>query len=192
MISITPPNRIYAQYSLSDETKTWLNLSHIVGSQIALAADACANSWGIDSNKGAQLDVIARIVGTTRGLADTIELGTYQFNKDGEHEYGDDENQFGYPSVAGDKDLSDEYLRRIIRARIQKNISSCSADDILSALMLISESAQFVRVIDNYDMTVTVEYSGVIDDIAENLINNMDLVPLPACVNIREFKKIGN
>lgn len=190
MIEITPPNRVYAQYAISEETKSWLNLSETVGQPLAVVADKCASSYDIDLNGGKQLDVIAAIVGTNRNYADTIELGTFQFNADGDHEFGDDNVQFSYPFVADDKELSDVYLRRIIKAQIQKNISSCSSDDILTALMLISDNAQFVRVIDNQDMTITVEYRGVIDDIAANLINNVPVIPLPACVNIKEFKKI--
>lgn len=190
MIDIKPPQRIYNQYIDKPKIVLWLESSYLIGNSICLAANQVSLSYGIEFNVGKQLDIIADIVGTSRRYADTLQLGVQQFNDKGDSEFGNPDAEFSEPNVVSDPALSDNYLRRIIKAKIQQNISTSTCDDILTALRLISVDADFVRVVDNQDMTITVEYAGTIDPIAVNLINNANIIPLPQCVSVFDFIKV--
>lgn len=189
-INCTPPNRVYNQYQGKTKLNQWFDSTLSVSQSICDASNAVKSSYSIDDNGGAQLDIIGRIVGKSRGFIDTIELDVIQCNSDGEHECGDSEAQCSQTSVAGDAALSDMYYRLILKSKIAKNNNTCTSDDILKAMKAISPAANFVRVVDNYDMSITIEYNGVIDDVTADLLRGGDIVPLAQGVSLKEVIKV--
>ncbi len=190
MIDCTPPNRVYNQYQGKTKISQWLGSTLAVGQSICDASNAVKNSYSIDDNEGSQLDIIGRIVGKSRGFIDTIELDVVQCNSDGDHECGDSLAQCSATSVAGDAALSDMYYRLLLKSKIAKNNNTCTSDDILKAMKAISPAADFVRVVDNYDMSLTIEYAGVVDDVTADLLRDGDIVPLAQGVSLKDVVKV--
>ena len=165
-------------------------MSYTVGKSLCDASDAVSNSYSIDDNSGEQLNVIGRVLVETRGFIDTVKLDVYECNDDGDYECGDLSVQCSTTSIASDSELSDAYYKLLLKSKVAKNNNTCTCDDILKAIRIISPSANFTRVIDNYDMTVTIEYSGTIDSITEDLFIGAQIVPLPAGVSLRDVIKV--
>ena len=179
MIDCKPPERIYNQYRRKPKAVDWLNLSWTVGEQICDASNAVKNSYDIDSNEGEQLDVIGRIVVADREYADKITLEVYQLNTDGDYQCGDESVQCSETSVASDSKLSDEYYRLLLKAKIAKNNSDATSDSILAALKTIAPEADFQRVVNGQNMTMSVEFYGEITPIQRQLLVAGELVPVP-------------
>ncbi len=190
-INCKPPSRIYNQYAGKSKINSWFNSTYAVGESICTASNAVKNSYAIDINSGAQLDVIGRILNQSRGYIDNVTFEVVQFDNVGDvNQFGDEENQCSAVSGAADSELSDAYYRLLLKSKVSKNNNTCSSDDILTAMKEISPVADFQRVVYNGDMSITLEYSGQIDAVTEFLLTSADIVPLSQGVNLKDVVKV--
>ena len=114
----------------------------------------------------------------------------YQCNTVGDNECGDTSVQCSATSIADDADLSDEYFKRILKAKIIKNNSQATIHDTLRAVQFIAPELLIVRLNDNEDMTFSIEFAGVADPITRSLLLNNNLVPRPSGVQFKGFLEI--
>jgi len=185
-------NRLYAQYR--DKTKA-SKLSEIPVSfrgQMLSVAEFVRDSWDIDRNSGEALNVIGRIVDANRSLLQTSYLTVYECNSDGDFECGDDSIQLSTPSVADDANLSDDYYQYLLKAKIAKNNSSATIDEILTSVNFIigDQNAVATRLIDNEDMTFSIVIEGDINNVVRDLMTNGDIIPRPQGVTFSGFVEI--
>ena len=180
-------NKLYAQYRGKPTAIGLSNIPLDFRQQIVTAANFVRDSYDIDSNSGEALNVIGRIVDRDRGFIETISFEVYQMNEDGDYEMGDDSIQMSSDTVAGDSELSDEYYRYLIKAKIVKNNSDATIDDILTVINTAIPSINALRLVDGEDMTFSIEFYGEIDAIARDLLLSGDLTPRPQGVKFNGF-----
>ena len=180
-------NRLYAQYRDKEKANKISDIPVSFREQILSAAEFVKSSWVIDENTGEALDVIGRIVVADRNLLTTSYFTVYQCNSDGDFECGDDSIQFSETSVANDADLSGDYYRYLIKAKIAKNNSDASIDSILTAVNFVLPNALAVSLSDNEDMTFSIAIEGNLSNIEIDLLNNGNIVPTPQGVTFIGF-----
>lgn len=180
-------NRLYAQYKGKPKITSWSDIPKNFVSNITDVAQSVRDSYDIDNNSGEALDVIGRIVGIDRGFIQSITFDVYEMNTDGDFEFGDDSIQMSPISVAADAELSDEYYRYLLKAKIVKNNSDATIDDILTAINTAIPGIDALRLVDGEDMTFSIEFYGKIDAIARDLLLSGDLTPRPQGVKFNGF-----
>lgn len=180
-------NKLYAQYR---DKPTAIGLSSIpldFRRQIVTAANFVRDSYDIDSNSGEALNVIGRVVDIDRSFIENRKFTVYECNDVGDFECGDESAQCSATSAGVDSDLSDEYYKYLLRAKIARNNSDSSIDDILTIVNTAVPSINALRMIDGENMTFSIEFYGGIDAIARDLLISGDLVPSPQGVKFSGF-----
>ena len=147
----------------------------------------------VETAVGAQLDVIGRIVGQSRQIADADPFVFFGF-LDGvipdatTGSFGD----LGNPAtgerfrsidedVSGDVSLADPEYRLFIKARIIKNHTRGTLNEIIAATTLIAETDTYT--ITESKMQVDINFTpDSISVTTLNLLQNFDLLPRPAGV----------
>ena len=180
------PDRIYAQYRNKPKAVAWYAITRQLAAEIDTAAQAVRGSYDIDNNVGAQLDVIGRIVVTDRNFLANTPLDVTQFG-DVDAEFGDLDAVFSELFIGTDSQMSDEFFRLVIRAKIIKNNSDATIESILDGVTFLIPGANVVRVIDGEDMSFSIEFSGDITDLERWALLNAKLIPKPQGVRFSGF-----
>lgn len=178
------PDRIPAQYRNAPKAVQWLNITATMTDSLFTAFRDIANSYDIDNNEGEQLNVIGRIVGITRAILQDIQLVVTEFTSTSDtskSEFGDTTTQFSTTVIQQDGIASDEYYRKMLKSKIQKNNGDATYDDIIRAVLELEPTNQ-VKVIDYLDMSFQLQFRDPPDQSTLDLINNADIVPRPAGV----------
>lgn len=180
-------DRIYNQYRTKPKALSWYQITEELACQIADAYEEVRLSYDIDNATTYELDVLGTIVVIDREFIANVPLPTYQCNIDGDNESGDDEIQCSALSIADDQELSNDYYRPLIRAKIEKNNSDATIDGILRAINTIAPDIDVLRVIDNEDMSFSIEFYGLADPIIRDLLVAGDIIPKPQGVRFNGF-----
>lgn len=182
------PDRIYAQYRNKPKAVAWYAIAREMGGDLEAAAQAVREMYDIDSNVGAQLDIIGRIVVIDRDFIGAVPLYPGLFAEPGGDQFGDDINaMFSESSTGTDDAMSDELFRIAIRAKIFKNNGNATIESILEAMNIIAPGLDYVQVLDTEQMSFSVEYSGDIPPIQRWALLNVNLVQKPQGVQFLGF-----
>lgn len=184
-------SRVYGQYRNSPKLIEWLKINGVIANEIDAAADAIRLSYDIDGNSGAQLDIIGRVVGVDRGVIGTVDLPTYEFG-DTSAEFGSDEIQFAPLDVASDDELSDEYYRVLLRAKIIQNTSDVTIDSIILGIEAILPNSSPIVLLDGEDMSFGIDILGAITDVERQILSTKDIIPKPQGVQFSGFTELTN
>ncbi len=176
--------RIYSQYRDKLKAVKWFEINPTIGNKLSIAYQQITDSYVIDDNEGEQLDVVGRIVGQTRQFQATgfnVITPTSDFDKildkddytseraqDAMYctkiEDSDQAPQFGPDTYPYAGQLNDIQYRQALKARIQKNASTATIDEIIEGVKLVlGESAQ-VALQDNLNMTFSIYIDAVLDE----------------------------
>lgn len=141
----------------------------------------------------AQLDVIGRIVGQSRQIADAdpflffgyLDGVTPDASIGGFGDLGNPATGERYRSIeedtAGDVELADPEYRLFIKARIIKNHTGGTLNEIIAATTLIAETDTYT--IAESEMQIDINFTpDSISGTTLNLLQNFDLLPRPAGV----------
>ena len=180
------PGRIYAQYRNKPKAVAWYAITRELGDQIADAAQDVRTMYNIDGNVGAQLDIIGRIVVADRNFLANTPLDVTQFG-DVDAEFGDLDAVFSALSIGTDSQMSDEFFRLVIRAKIVKNNSDATIESILDGVTFLIPGANVIRVIDGEDMSFAIEFNGALTDLERWALLNAKLIPKPQGVRFNGF-----
>jgi hypothetical protein len=180
------PDRIYAQYRNKPKAVAWYAITRELAAEIDTAAQAVRGSYDIDNNVGAQLDVIGRIVVADRNFLANTPLVVTQFG-DVDAEFGDLDAVFSALSISTDSEMSDEFFRLVIRAKIIKNNSDATIESILDGVTFLIPGANVIRVIDGEDMSFGIEFNGNLTDLQRWALLNAKLIPKPQGVHFNGF-----
>jgi hypothetical protein len=180
------PDRIYAQYRNKPKAVAWYAITRQLGDEIAAAAADVRNMYSIDDNVGAQLDIIGRIVVADRNFIGSVPLTVSQFG-DVDAEFGDLDAVFSETSIGQDSQMSDDFFRLVIRAKIVKNNSDATIESILDGVTFLIPGANVIRVIDGEDMSFAIEFNGNITDLERWALLNAKLIPKPQGVRFNGF-----
>ena len=180
------PDRIYAQYSDKEKLKAWLDIVRTLSDGVATGANQVRQCLDIDKATGESLRIISRIVVVDNAKKEELMNAAVFADPDGT-QYGDQENLFAHWSTLTDVDLNDELLRTMCRAKIIKNSSVPTIEDLLRSFDFIFPQAQVVRLINYHDMSFSIEFGGILTSLESWLLEVDDFIPTPQGVRFRGF-----
>ncbi|AUH00844.1 DUF2612 domain-containing protein [Prodigiosinella confusarubida] len=157
-------SRAYWQYKNATKLIAWLKtLPDIAQANIEDQADKIQQMLNINTAEGEQLDICGRIVGYR-----TRPIGTF------------------YPACQP-APVNDELFRRMIKAKIFKNNSAATIDEIqFSADYIMNEPT---RLLDGQDMTMRlIWFTHNVDVGTQKLIRDYDLIPRPQGVGMKDVR----
>ena len=177
--AVKPIDRIVSQYNNSSKFRRWVDQYNVLGTYACSLSCEFAQFFDIDKASGEWLNVIGRIVGQPRSVVDTTKLDIFGFDGDVDS-YGFNVGVFtdgSYGAVA--IDASDNIYRRMVRAKVLKNASNCSRDDLLRSIEILSNRSDFILVDFDDPMQFGIEFGGDgVDAISKVLIEDYDLMPV--------------
>lgn len=161
------------------------------GSQL-IEDEACNlfDIYDIDTMAGHNLDVIGAIVGQSRVLVDADELAFFGFDgASSAQTFGDaDDSSLGgrfrssEESTTGNVYLADPEYRLFIRARINKNYTQCTPEEIIAqVIFLINVDKVVFR---DGDMMMNIGVGKLLDETEKFLLTEYDLIPRPVAVGL--------
>ncbi|QHJ84230.1 MAG: hypothetical protein [Caudoviricetes sp.] len=187
-----PLRRVYSQYRNKQKLTQWIQICTVLGSQIYRTSEYLRKSYNIDTVSDELLNIIGRVVVLPRGFITPITLNPPMVAKsvDTPWEVGDDSQQLSGLSTDSDVNMSNEIYRLGIRAKIIKNNTSSTLEDVLQGASFLLPDANVVRVVDNEDMSFSIEYTGVITSLEAYALSNSSMVPKPQGVSFKGFVKV--
>lgn len=186
-MSLTLPDRIYAQYRTKPKAMAWYAITRKLAAELGSTVDAVRVMYNIDTAVGEQLNIIGRIVVVNRAFVGQIALDPALFaNPDGD-EFGDTSAVFAALFVDQDQQMSDDLYRLVIKAKIIKNNSSATIEEILQGCNFLLPNADFVRLSDGEDMSFNIEFYGEITELERYALLNANLIAKPQGVLFNGF-----
>jgi len=188
------PERVYFQYRSKPKAVKWFAISETIGDELAEAFGDIRDSYDIATATGAQLDIIAAIVGTGRDITRGQVLDVTQFaleaNAD-DSQFGDETAQFSGGAISDDSDLDDEYLRKMILWKITANNSHVTIEHTLAALKIVMPDLVAV-VNDPEDMTFSIDFIGEgPGPVDAKILSLAGVVPRPQGVEYTGYTALG-
>ena len=183
----TAPDRIYSQYRNKPKAIAWYRIVKSLADQIGNGANAVRIMYNIDRAVGNQLDIIGRIVVVSRNFVENVQLNPGMFAEPDGSEFGDEDAIFSSLSIDSDTEMSDDIYRLVIKSKIIKNNSDASIESILFGLNFLLPNANFLRIVDNEDMSFSAEFYGQITSLQRWALLNVNLIPRPQGVKFNGF-----
>ena len=178
-------SRILWQYRNGEKFRQWVGiLPKIAQEDLEKPLDLLIDILDIDRQEGAQLDLLGRIVGVVRRLIE-VDDATSVFDLGG-GQMGDDSSQLTAPTYTTSSQFGDAVFRLLIRARIARNNSEATLDEVSRAVQIVVPD-NIVRVRDNQDMTFELTFLDVLSPIERFVIKNYDIIPRPQGVGYQGF-----
>lgn len=186
-MSLTIPDRIYAQYRTKPKAVAWYEITRKLAAELGSAVDAVRVMYNIDTAEGEQLNIIGRIVVVDRAFVGQVELDPGLFAVTDGDQFGDTEAVFAALYVDQDGQMSDDLYRLVIKSKIIKNNSDATIESILYGMNFLLPNAEVLRVTDGEDMSFSVEFYGNLTDLERWALLNATLVPKPQGVRFNGF-----
>jgi hypothetical protein len=177
------------QYYESAKFVSFLKALLAYSEELELALDTISLQTDIDTARGVNLDTIGEIVGVGRIIPNSLALEffgfddssptAFRFGEEGSPSLGRrfrDEGELATSSSI----LNDIEYRNLIRAKIVKNHSHGTGEDVIQALKFLF-NVDTVTVVDNLNMTFNY-IPGRELNFSEQSILALDIVPRPAGV----------
>lgn len=190
-------SRVARQYQESPKFLAYLDALLSFCNELELVLQDVALQSDIDQADGVNLDVIGEIVGISRIVPDSVPVQFFGFDgQDGALPYGDE----GYSgnggrfreeaeSATATTILSDQEYRLLIKAKIVKNHSNGTNEDLLQGLSYLFGQAGYsvpVSVDDLGGMAVQIAIGRPLTYLEKVLVANLDILPKPAGVRISQ------
>ncbi|PYY72191.1 hypothetical protein CRX42_02350 [Pseudomonas jessenii] len=179
-------SRIINEYSNKQRMVRWLTITPEIANQYL--EDPLAQvyaSYDVDTVTDEMLDVIGRIVGMPRPILRAAEFDVFG--------YVGNDNYTNYnvaPYIgdgeAVDAPLNNDLYRKLIKAKIARNISDGTADSIIQLVEIII-GVKVTALVDNQDKSFDIGIASEIDNTTMYLINNFDLIPRPQGTRLGEI-----
>jgi len=184
------PDRIFSQYRNKPKAVAWLNIAREMGGSLEAAAYAVRKMYDIDSNVGAQLDIIGRIVVLGRDFVADVPLYPGLFADPDGDQCGDDSAAFSESSIGTDSTMQDDLYRIALRAKIYRNNGDATIESILDAMNIIAPGIEYIQILDTEEMSFSIEYTGTVSNLEQWALFNTNLVQKPQGVRFLGFNNI--
>ncbi|MFV3292282.1 DUF2612 domain-containing protein [Pseudomonas sp. NY11955] len=179
-------SRIINEYRGKSRMTRWLTLvPEIANAQLEKTLSEIYLSYDVDTVSGEMLDIIGRIVGVPRPI---LQAGAYDvFGYAGNDNYTN-YNVAPYIGDGGQVDapLNNDLYRKLVRAKIARNISDGTIDSIIQVVEIII-GIKVTALVDNGDMSFDIGIASALDNNTMFLLENFDLVPRPQGVRLGEI-----
>lgn len=171
-------SRIINEYREKPRAEKWLTLlPEIANLHLEAPLEQLIDSYDVDSVTGDQLDIIGVIVGVPRPI---LRAGAYDvFGYDGNDSY----TNYNIAPYIGDGDqvdapLNNDLYRKLIKAKISRNISDGTIDSIIQLVEIII-GVNVTALVDNGDMSFDIGVASALDNTTLYLIENFEIIPRP-------------
>lgn len=155
-------SRVAVQFQASPNFLAYLTAILTADNELEGVFQQVAQQVDIDLAEGVNLDTIGVIVGISRVLPGGA----------------------GNPLSAGQSILSDAQYRMLLRAKIVKNHSRGSNEDIIKGLNYLFNT-DYSAIDDNNDMSISIGVGAMLDIVQQTMLNLLDILARPAGVLIR-------
>lgn len=189
-----PLRRVYAQYRNKPNLVTWMRICTLLGSEVYQTAQTLRKSYDVNNVSGELLNAIGRVVVLPRSYISPIGLNPpmVAVSDNSPWEVGAEDQQLSGLTTDSDTGMDDELYKLGIRAKIVKNNTGATIEDVLSGATFLLPDAEVVRVVDSEDMSFTVEYTGTITDLELYAIAKASMIPTPQGVKFNGFVRVDS
>lgn len=178
-------NHIITQYTEADTVKDYLAAVLEEANDVGQVYDQLFDERFIDTAQGKMLDIIGLLVGQPRTLIDATQLSFFGFeNAPGAEPFGELNNlsvggrwRSYTESTTGNNILTDEEYRVFIRARIIKNYTRATLEEIIYMTQFIL-GVQIV-IITEGDRSYIINIGKNLSENEQALISNIAVMPKP-------------
>ncbi len=174
--------RIYAQYRDKPKAVKWLMIYPEIANKFSTMMAMLKDSYVIEENEGEQLNVIGHVVGQNRQFqapsvevivptsdfcdpipsddftSEAAQMAVYFVDEANQNQGG----QCSPDSFPYTGQLSDIQYRQALKARIQKNASYATIDEIIEGVKLVLGEDTQVTLQDDLNMSFSISVSGVL------------------------------
>lgn len=171
-------SRIINEYRGKNRMVRWVTIApEISNDHVERPLDQIHGSYDVDTVSGEMLDIIGRIVGIARPILRDAEF--YVFGYSGNDRY----TNYNIAPYIGDGEaidapLNNDLYRKLIKAKIARNISDGTADSIIQLVEIII-GVKVTALVDNGDKSFDLGVASKLDNTTLYLIENFDLIPRP-------------
>lgn len=178
--------RIINQYRGKPRITKWLTiLPEVANDKLELALDQVYDSYDVDTVTGEMLDVIGRIVGIPRPI---LRGSAYDvFGYAGNDNYTNF-NVAPYIGTGAEADLplNNDLYRKLIKAKIARNVSDGTSDSIIQLLETVI-GIKVTALSSNGDKSFDIGIASELDNTTQYLLDNFDLIPRPQGTRIGQI-----
>lgn len=179
-------SRIINQYREKPRLGRWLTLlPEIANEQIEKALDQLYGSYDVDTVTGELLNVVGRIVGVPRPILRGAAYDVFGYAGNDSYTNYNVAPYIGDGAVV-DAPLNNDLYRKLIKAKIARNISDGTIDSIIQVVQIII-GVKVTALVDNGDMSFDIGVASELDNTTLYLLNNFDLIPRPQGVRLGEL-----
>lgn len=170
--------RIINEYRGKNRMVRWVTISpEISNDHVERPLDQIYGSYDVDTVSGEMLDIIGRIVGVARPILRDAEFDVFGYAGN------DSYTNYNIAPYIGDGEaidapLNNDLYRKLIKAKIARNISDGTADSIIQLVEIIV-GVKVTALVDNGDKSFDIGVASQLDNTTLYLIDNFDLIPRP-------------
>ena len=139
----------------------------------------------MDTVSGEMLDIIGRIVGVRRPILRAAEFDVFGYAGNDSYTNYNIAPYIG-DGEAVDAPLNNDLYRKLVKAKIARNISDGTADSIIQLVEIII-GVKVTALICNGDKSFDIGIASALDNTTMYLIENFDLIPRPQGTRIGEI-----
>lgn len=179
-------SRIINEYRDKQRMVRWLTITpEIANDKLEAPLDQICGSYDVDTVNGEMLDIIGRIVGVARPILRAAEFDVFGY-------LGNDSyTNYNIAPYIGDGEaidapLNNDLYRKLIKAKIARNISDGTADSIIQLVEIIID-VKVTALVSNIDKSFDIGVASPLDNTTLYMIENFDLVPRPQGTRIGEI-----
>lgn len=179
-------SRIVNQYRNKPRMVRWLTLTPAVANnRIEPAIDDVYGSYDVDTVTGEKLDVIGRIVGVPRPILRGSAYDVFGYAGNDNYTNYNIAPYIGDGAVV-DAPLNNDLYRKLIKAKIARNISDGTSDSIIKLLEIVL-GVKVTSLSSNGDKSFDIGIASELDNTTQYLLENFDLVPRPQGTRIGQI-----
>ena len=171
-------SRIINEYRGKNRMVRWVTIApEISNDHVERPLDQIYGSYDVDTVSGDMLDIIGRIVGVARPILRDAEFDVFGYAGN------DSYTNYNIAPYIGDGEaidapLNNDLYRKLIKAKIARNISDGTADSIIQLVEIII-GVKVTALVDNGDKSFDLGVASQLDNTTLYLIENFDLIPRP-------------
>lgn len=179
-------SRIVNQYRNKPRMVRWLTIAPTVANnRLEAPIDDTYNSYDVDTVTGEDLDVIGRIVGMPRPILRGAAYDVFGYAGNDNYTNYNVAPYIGDGAVV-DAPLNNDLYRKLIKAKIARNISDGTSDSIIQLLEIVL-GVKVTSLTSNGDKSFDIGIASELDNTTRYLLENFDLVPRPQGTRIGQI-----
>lgn len=179
-------SRIINEYRNKQRMVDWLTMTPVIANQnLESPLDRIYRSYDVETVIGEELDIIGRIVGVPRPILRAAEFDVFGYLGNDSYTNYNISPYIG-DGEAIDAPLNNDLYRKLIKAKIARNISDGTADSIIQLLEIII-GVKVTALVSNVDKSFDIGVASKLDNTTLYLIENFDIIPRPQGARIGEI-----